>query len=116
MLAISAPEKANSKGRQQACLLTIEMARGVGGLPGLSEGGCGDGGEASACVQTRAKTVKRFGEIRNNLESDGSNVEVHMKELSVVPMDLTKACWRMLEQEHLRFIAMFLATRSSGRE
>ena len=29
-------------------------------------------------------------------------------------MDLTKACGRMFEQEHLRFIAMFSATRNSG--
>ncbi len=41
-------------------------------------------------------------------------MEKYVKELSVVTMDLTKACGRMFEQEHLRFISMFSATRSSG--
>jgi hypothetical protein len=41
-------------------------------------------------------------------------VDKYVNELSGVTIDFMKACGRMLEQEHLRFIAMFSATRSSG--
>ena len=42
-----------------------------------------------------AKTMKRLGEPRDNVEADSINVEKYVKELSVVTMDLTKACRRM---------------------
>ena len=58
--------------------------------------------------------MKLLGELRGNVEADSINVEKYVKELSVVTMYLTKACGRMFEQEHLRFIAMFSATRNSG--
>ena len=48
------------------------------------------------------------------MEGDSINVEKYVKELSVVTMDLTKACGGMFEQEHFRFTAMFSATRSSA--
>ncbi len=48
------------------------------------------------------------------MEADSINVEQYIKELAVVTMDLTKACGRMFEQNHFRFIAMLLATRTSG--
>ena len=90
------------------------MSGGVGVPPGLGEGGFGDVGEAAVCFQTMAKTMKRLWEIRGNVEADSINVEKYVKEQSVVTMDLTKACGRMFEQEHLRFIAMFSATRNNG--
>ena len=40
-------------------------------------------------------------------------MEKYLKELAVVTMDLTKACGRMFEQEHLRFISMITAAGSS---
>ena len=86
------------------------MSGGVGVPPGLGEGGFGDVGEAAVCFQTMAKTMKRLGEIRDNVEADSINVEKYVKELSVVTRDLTKACGRMFEQEH----AMFSATRNNG--
>ena len=55
------------------------MAGGVGGPPGLSEGGFGEVGEAAVCFQTMAKTMKRLGEIRDNVEADGINVEKYVK-------------------------------------
>ncbi len=88
------------------------MVGGVGVPPGLSDGGFGDVGEAAMCFQSMAKTMRRLGEIRDNVEMDGIKVEKYVKELSAVTMDLTKACGRMFQQEHLRFIAMFSATRN----
>ncbi len=82
--------------------------------PGLDDGGFGDAREAAVCFQTMARTMRRLGEIRDNVEVDSINVEKYLKELAVVTMDLTKACGRMFEQEHLWFIAMFSATRTSG--
>ncbi len=38
----------------------------------------------------------------------------YLMELAVVTMDFAKACGRMFEQEHLGFIAMLTATRTSG--
>ncbi len=61
-----------------------------------------------------AKTIKRLGEIRDNVEANGINVEKYVKELAVVTMDLTEACGSKFKQEHFRFIAMFLTTRNNG--
>ena len=55
-----------------------------------------------------------MGEIRANVKADSINVEKYVKELAAVTMDLTGPCGRMFEQEHLRSIAMFSATRTSG--
>ncbi len=85
---------------------TTEMA-GPGGPPGL--GGFGEVGEAAVWLQTIAKTMKPLGEIRDNVEADSVDVEHYVKGLAVVTTDLTKACRRMFEQEHLRFINMFAA-------
>ncbi len=61
-----------------------------------------------------AKIVRRLGEIRDDVQNGSINVERYLKELAFATMDRTKACGRMFEQEHLRFIAMFSATRTSG--
>ncbi len=90
------------------------MSGGVGVHPGLGEGVCGDVGEAAVCFQAMAKVMRRLGEIRDNVEADSINAEKYANEVSGVTGDLTKACGRMCEQEHIRFIAMFSATRSSG--
>ncbi len=90
------------------------MAGRVGGPPGLSEGGFGGVGEAAVCFQTMAQTMKHMREIIDNVEAHSINVEKHVRELSLVMMDLTKACGRMFEQAHLRFVAMFSATRTCG--
>ncbi len=70
----------------------------------------GDVGEATVWLQTMAKTMKRLGQIRENVESDGIDVERYVMELSVVTMGVTKAYGRMFEQEHLRFTATFSPT------
>ncbi len=90
------------------------MAGGVGVPPGLGEGAFGDVGEAAVCFQTMARTMKRLGGIRDNVEADGINVEKYVKDLSVVTMDPTKARGIIFEQEHLRFIAMFAASKTGG--
>ncbi len=91
------------------------MSGGVGVPPGLGEGGFGDVGGAAVCFHTMAKTMKRLGELRDDVEADSITAEKYVKELSVVTMDFAKACGRMFEQEHLRFIAMFSATRNKRR-
>jgi hypothetical protein len=87
---------------------------GVEVPPGLDDGGFDDVGEAAVCFQTMAGTMRRLGKIRDDVEADSINLEKYLKELAMVTMDVTKACGRMFEQEHLRFIAMFSATRTSG--
>ncbi len=55
-------------------------------------GGFGEVGEAVVCFLTMAKTLKRLGEIRDNVEADSINVELYVKELAVATMDFAKAC------------------------
>ncbi len=62
-----------------------------------------------------AKTMKRLGEIRENVEADSIDVEKYWMELPAATMDLTKACRIMFVQEHFRFIAMFSATRTEHK-
>ncbi len=59
------------------------MAGGAGAPPGLGERGFADVGEAVVCFQIMAKTMKRLGEIRDNVKADSINVEKYVKELSV---------------------------------
>ena len=99
-------------GGMKISFLTLKMSNGVGFPPGLDDD-CGDAGEEAVCFQTMAKTMRRLAEIRN-VEVDSISVEKHLKELAMVTRDHTKCCGRMFEQEHLRFIAMFSATRASG--
>ncbi len=89
------------------------MSGGIGVLPVLGEGGFGDAGEA-VVFQTMAKTMERLSELRDTVDADSINAERYVKELSVVTMDFTKAFGRMFEQEYLRIIARFSATRNSG--
>ncbi len=89
------------------------MSGGVGIPRGLAEGGFGDVGEANMCSQRMARAMKRLGDIRDNVEGDSINMEKYLKELAVVSMDLTKACGRMFEQQHLRFTLMFAATKTT---
>ena len=39
-------------------------------------------------------------EISDNVEIDSINVEKYVKELTNTMIDMTKAMWRMFEQEH----------------
>ncbi len=94
--------------------LTLEMSSGVGVPPGLDDGGFGDVGEAAVCFQTMARTMRRLGEFRDNVEADSISVEKYLKELAEVTIDLNKACGRMCEHDNIRFIAMFSATRTCG--
>ncbi len=63
---------------------------GAGGGP-LGLGDFGEVDEAVVCFQKMAKTMKRLGEIRDNVEADRINVERYVKELAIVTMHLTKA-------------------------
>ncbi len=57
---------------------------GVGVPPGLDEGCSGDVVEATVCLQTMTMTMKRSGEIRDNVEADSINLEKYLKALAVV--------------------------------
>ncbi len=78
------------------------------------QGGFGGVGEAGVCLQTMARLMRRLGEIRDHVKADGINVEKYVKELTVVTIDLVKACGMMFEQEPLRFIAMITAAGGTG--
>ena len=85
---------------------------GVGVPPGL--GGFGEVGEARMNFHKMVKGMSRLKEIVDNVEGDQLNTEKYVKELGAVCMEMFRATGAMFEQEHLRFINMFSATRSSG--
>ncbi len=65
-------------------------------------------------LSRRWRRLYRLGEIWDNVEADSINVEKYVKELSAVTVDLTTAYGIMPEQEHLRFVAMFLSRNIGG--
>ncbi len=58
--------------------------------------------------------MKRFKDNENNVETDSSNMEKYVKELSEVCWDMVRATGAMFEQEHLSFMNMFTAAGSGG--
>jgi hypothetical protein len=92
------------------------MSGGVQGPPGLGggDGGFGEVGQAAFNNQEMVKGMKRFKGIENNVETDSTNMEKYVKELSKVCWDMFRATGAMLEQEHLRFINTSAAAGTGG--
>ncbi len=60
----------------------------------------------------QAWSIGRLVEIRGNVERYSCNAERCIKELSIIMMKITKASGRMVEQEPLRLMAMYVAAGS----
>ncbi len=58
--------------------------------------------------------MERLRLIKENIENDQLHIEKYVKELTTVCEDVFRATGAMLEQEHLRFINMFVATGTGG--
>ncbi len=58
--------------------------------------------------------VKRLKDIENNVEADAINVGKYVKELSKACWDMFRASGAIFEQDHLRFIRMFIAAGTGG--
>ncbi len=89
------------------------MAGGAG-VPPEIVGGFGDVGEANFYRSKMAEGVARPQEIEQNVGHDAVNSEKCIRELSKVCWDMCRATGAMFEQEHLRFINMFVAAGSGG--
>ena len=74
----------------------------------------GDVGEARFCYNKMAAGMARLHQIEQNVEHDAVNSEKHIKELSKVYWEMFRATGAMFEQEHLRFLSMFVAAGSGG--
>ncbi len=86
-----------------------------GGSPpgfGGGAGAFGDIGQATVNEQEMARGMKWLKYIESNGETDAISMEKYVKELSNVCWDVFRATGTMFEQEHVRFINMFIAAGS----
>ncbi len=80
--------------------------------PGL--GGFGDVGEARLCFNKLAAGMERWRQVEDTIEHDTINAEKYIKELAVVVKEMLRATDAMFEQEHRRFINMYMTASMQG--
>ena len=85
---------------------------GVGNPPGLR--GFGEVGQARASCDRMVEGMSMLKEIVDNVEGDQLRTEKYVKGLGAVCTEMPRATGAMFEQEHLKFVAMFPATRTGG--
>jgi hypothetical protein len=84
------------------------------GPSGLEVAEFGEVGEARANFDRMVKGMTRLKEISGNVAGGQLNVEMYVKEFSVVCTEMSRATGCMFEQEHLRCINMVATARNGG--
>ncbi len=98
----------------EASVLTLKMSGGLGVPPGLGAAGFGDVGQARVFCEAMVQGMMRLRDIDTNVEQDTVNSEKYINELLNVCWEMFWVLGAMFEQEHLRFVNMFVAARDGS--